>query len=165
MDSSKWTNWTPDAEGSGFRVQGSGFRSSSVDHQLSVRGRRGAVLLVAIVCIAVASVIFLSLLRLSVAERRRVETEAWQVQAAWLAESGIERAAARLAADPEYQGETWALPADLLGGRYDAVVKIRVETIPDDEPRRLVHVEADYPDDPQNRARRSKQVVMEVERQ
>ena len=66
-------------------------------------GRRGAVLLVALVAIAVASVVFTSLLRLSVAERRRVQTEAWQVQAAWLAESGLERAAARLDADAAYQ--------------------------------------------------------------
>lgn len=124
--------------------------------------RRGAVLLVAVVCIAVASVIFLSLLRLSVAERTRVETEAWQVQAAWLAESALERAAARLADDPDYQGETWNLSADDLGTRYGAAVTIQAETIPERKQRRLIRVEADYPDRSQRRARRSKQLVVEV---
>jgi len=124
--------------------------------------RRGVVLLVAIVCIAIASMIFLSLLQLSVAERRRVETASWQVQAAWLAESGIERAAAQLAADPDYRGETWNLSTDALGGPHEAVVTIQVETIPQRQQRRLVHVRADYPDHPQHRARQSKQVAIDV---
>jgi len=126
-------------------------------------GRRGAVLLVALVAIAVASVVFASLLRLSVAERRRVETEAWEVQAAWLAESGLERVAARLDADAAYQGETWRLSADQLGAAYEAAVKIRVEAIPDAPERRRVRVEADYPDHPHQRARHTKEVVMQVE--
>lgn len=126
-------------------------------------GRRGAVLLVALVAIAVTSVVFASLLRLSVAERRRVQTEAWQMQAAWLAESGLERAAARLGADAAYQGETWRLSADQLGAAYEAAVKIQVEAIPDEPERRRVRVEADYPDHPHQRARRTRAVVVQVE--
>lgn len=124
--------------------------------------RRGAVLLVAMVVIIVAAAVFLSILQLSVAERRRVETEAWQVQATWLAESGLERAAAQLAADPEYQGETWSLSADLFDGRNGAVVRIEVETVQEQQQRRLVRCEADYPDHPQQRARESKQVMIDV---
>ena len=138
-------------------------RNSGSEGQRQAGRRRGAVLLVALVAIAIASVIFLSLLRLSVADRRRVETELWAGQAMWLAESGLERAAARLAADAAYEGETWHLPADLLGTLYEGVVKIQVETIPDKPQRRLVHVEADYPDHPQQRARHSKQVVMQMQ--
>jgi len=125
--------------------------------------RRGAVLLVAVVSIAVASVIFLSLLRLSVAERSRVDTEAWQVQAAWLAESALERAVARLADDPAYQGETWKLSAEDLGTRHGAAVTIQTETVAEQKQRRLIRVEADYPDRLQRRARCSKQIVVEVE--
>jgi Tfp pilus assembly protein PilV len=124
--------------------------------------RRGAVLLVALVVIIVAAAVFVSVLKLSVAERRRVQTEAWQVQAAWLAESGMERAAAQLAADPLYRGETWSLSADHLGAAHGAVVRIEVDTVQDQEQRRLVHCEADYPDHPQQRARHSKQVMMDV---
>jgi Tfp pilus assembly protein PilV len=124
--------------------------------------RRGVVLLVAVVCIAVASVIFVSLLQLSAAERRRVEAEAWQVQAAWLAESAVERAVARLAADPNYQGETWSLSPGELGTPHNAVVIVQVETIPEQKQRRLIRVQADYPDHPQHRARHSKQITVEV---
>ena len=137
-------------------------RQSSSGPRCGPRARRGIVLFIAVVCMAIAMVIFLSLLRLSVAERRRVETEAWQLQAAWLAESGIERAAARLAADAAYEGETWNLSGDVLGGRHDAVVRIQVERVPEHEDRRLVHVEADYPDDPVQRARRTKQVMVQA---
>ena len=125
--------------------------------------RRGVVLLVGIVCLAIASVVFLSLLRLSIAERKGVDTEAWQLQAAWLVESGLERAVARLAADPGYQGETWSLSADALGTQHDAAVRIEVENVPDHPQRRLVRVEADYPDHPQQRTRSSKQVMIDVQ--
>ncbi|MFC1596812.1 hypothetical protein ACFL5Q_02590 [Planctomycetota bacterium] len=125
-------------------------------------GRRGAVLLVALVVIIVAAAVFVSVLQLSVAERRRVETEAWQVQAAWLAESGLERAAAQLAANPVYAGETWNLSADLLGAAHGAVVRIEVETVEEQEQRRLVRCVADYPDHPHRRARESKQLMIDV---
>ena len=123
---------------------------------------RGAVLIVAIVCMAVATVIFASLLRLAVAERRAVRAEAWRVQASWLAESAIERAAYRLAADADYAGETWQIPADALGGEDDAVVKIEVRPVAERPNRRVVWVRADYPDDPQQRARNEKQTVVHV---
>jgi hypothetical protein len=125
--------------------------------------RRGVVLLVGIVCLAIASVVFLSLLRVSIAEKHRVDTEAWQLQAAWLAESGLERAVARLADDPGYQGETWSLSAQDLGTQHDAAVRIEVENVPDRPLERTLRVEADYPNEPQRRARYSKQVLIEVQ--
>ena len=123
---------------------------------------RGAVLMVALVCVIIASVVFLSVLRVARMERQRLETEAWQVQAGWLAESGLERAAARLADQPGYTGETWNVPAGLLGGQDAAVVQIRVEAVPGKPKNRLVRVQADYPDHPQERARESKQAVVHL---
>jgi hypothetical protein len=92
-----------------------------------------------------------------------VDEQACQVQAAWLAESGLERAAWRLAAEADYAGETWALSADQLAAADPAVVQIRVETMPEQPHRRVVHVQADYPDHPQHRARESKQAVVELD--
>lgn len=125
-------------------------------------GRRGAALIVALVAIAVATVVFMSTLRLAVAEREALQVEAWRAQAAWLVESGLERAAAKLAADPQYQGETWRVAGAALGGKLGAAVQIDVQPLPDQPERRSVHVRADYPDHPQRRARQSKQVVIEV---
>lgn len=124
--------------------------------------RRGIVLFIAIVATAMAALVFMAILKTAVAERRAMETRQWQEQAAWLAESGARRAAAKLEADPDYQGETWTIPADELGGEDAAVVQI--EIAPDDEhaDRRRVRVEADYPDDPTHRARWSKETAVAV---
>jgi len=120
------------------------------------------VLIVVLVCVAVAAAVLMAVLRMSLAERESFRLQTRQLQAAWLAESGLERAAARLAADPQYAGETWHIAAEELGGLDAAVVTIRVEPAPHEPARRLVRVEADYPDHPQFRARKSKQVLVLV---
>ena len=127
------------------------------------RGARrsdGVILIVAIVCIAMASVMLLAILQTAVAERKAVETEAWRQQHSWLAESGLERAAAQLAADPSYQGETWNISADELGGKENGVVLIEVQPLPDAPENRKIRVRADFPDDPQHRARRTKETTV-----
>jgi Tfp pilus assembly protein PilV len=115
-----------------------------------------------LVCAMVALAILVSLVKLAVAERRLVDQQAWQTQAAWLAESGLERAAWRLAADASYTGETWTLSPEQLTAADSAVVRIQVEAIPQQPNRRLVSVQADYPDHPQHRSRESKQAVVEL---
>jgi type II secretory pathway component PulK len=119
-------------------------------------------MLMAIVAIGVAAAIFLALFRQSFLERSALRVEAWEAQAAWLVESGLERAAARLADDPEYRGETWRIPAEAFEGKDAAVVQIEVEGAADQAGRRSVRVRADYPDAPQHRARKSKQLTVEV---
>jgi Tfp pilus assembly protein PilV len=120
------------------------------------------ILVAVLVCLMVAAVVLGSMLGAAAAHRRALETELWRVQAQWLAESGLERAARRLAADPSYSGERWALPVELPDSTVAAAVNIQVGTVPDQPNRRLVRVRADYPDHPQDRARESKQVVVEL---
>ncbi len=122
--------------------------------------RQGAAVIVAIVCLAVASVVFLALLRTIIAQRETVQTEAWRVQAAWLAESGLERAVARLAKDRRYSGETWTIPAELLDTRNGAVVTIEIQPVPEDSNARLVRVQADFPNHPEHRARQTKEATV-----
>ena len=124
--------------------------------------RRGAVLIVVLACLAVALLVMVSLVRLAAVERNQVQVGAWQSQARWLAESALERAAARLAADPKYSGETWSLPAEALGGRDGAVVRIEVETPTGQPARRLLRVQADYPDHPHLRVRQTRQLAVEI---
>lgn len=135
------------------------------------RRQRGAILIVVLVCLAVAAAISVTVVRQIAAERQAVQMNYRSVQALWLAEAGLERAAARLAADPKYNGETWAIPAMELvadeGKRGQspsagtAVVKIQVETIADQPERRSVRVEADYSDAPERRCRQIKQIVVD----
>jgi Tfp pilus assembly protein PilX len=122
---------------------------------------RGAVLIVVLVCFAVAAVLFVVLARQALAARRMVEKQLWGVQAQWVAEAAVERAAARLSADAKYSGETWTIPAAEFSGDSGAAASIRVEGVAGRPDRRLVRVEADYPDDPVHRVRWTTQAVVD----
>ncbi len=123
--------------------------------------RRGAILLVILVCFTLAAAMFVVLARLAVLARNAQQTQHWSVQSQWLAEAGLERAAARLAGQPGYSGETWAIPAGQLAGREGGIVRIRVEGLAGPPARRRVAVEADYPDDPVHRSRCKKEITLE----
>ncbi|MEE8451062.1 MAG: hypothetical protein V3R99_04075 [Thermoguttaceae bacterium] len=111
-------------------------------------------------CVAVASIVFMSIVKVVSVERRSIQKETWRLQATWLAESGLQRAAARLAADADYAGETWNLTAEQLGLDDAAVVEIEVDVLPDTPNRRTVRVRADYPNHPQHRCRYTKSVAI-----
>jgi Tfp pilus assembly protein PilX len=81
-----------------------------------------------LVCLVVAAMIGGALLRTGLVQRRRIQMEERRLQALWLAESGLERAAARLADAHDYRGETWEVPAADLGGPWPGTVTIAVET-------------------------------------
>jgi Tfp pilus assembly protein PilX len=127
----------------------------------SQRRRGGAVLVVVLVCLAVATAISVVVVRQIAAERRAVLTYERGLQALWLAEGGIERAVARLAADPKYAGETWAVPANELAADDRAVVKIQVETIAGRPERRSVRSEADYGGAGEFHCRKVKQILVD----
>ena len=124
--------------------------------------RRAVVLLVILATLALMVPIFLSVLKLAAVQRKTLDTQWEQTQAAWLAESAVERAAARLAADPAYSGETWAVSAAELAGPDAGLVNIRVEPAAGRPDRRVVRVQADYPDHPQDRARCNKEILLSV---
>ena len=123
---------------------------------------RGFALLLVLVCLAIASAMLVSIIKSSAAGRRFSGRRASRAQAIWLAESGIERAAGKLAADADYRGETWLVPAEQLAGDHDAAVLIQVGPDPEDPKRRLVSVRADYPNHPLHRARQSKQATVQL---
>ena len=123
---------------------------------------RGAILVIVMVCLIIGTAILGSMAGMAFSGRESLRGEGWQMQARWLAESGVERAAAKLATDPHYSGERWAITAQELGAAEGGAVNIRVEMLSDQPTTRRVHVEADYPDDPIHRCRQSKQVLVEL---
>lgn len=124
-------------------------------------GNRGSVVVAVVVCLVAITTICGALLRVGLAERRTLRAEEHRLQAEWLAESGIARAAARLAASNDYAGETWEVPAELMGGASPGLVKIVVTAV-ESEPRdRLVIVQADYPSGTDRRSRLSKRIIVE----
>ena len=123
-------------------------------------GRRGVLSALLLVCLLIVAIIGGALLRIGQAERQRMAGEERRLQAEWLVESGLERAAARLAAGEDYSGETWDLAAADLGGPHPARVTIRVEPQANDPKQRRVRVQADYPRDATLRARVSKRLLL-----
>ena len=97
--------------------------------------------------LGVVSVLVLGWMRSGIARRDQARQAEQRLQADWLAESGLERAAARLAAKPDYKGEIWNIAAAELSGPR-ARVEIRVNDVAGREAARRVTVVADYPADP-----------------
>ncbi|MFZ5833517.1 MAG: hypothetical protein ACOY3P_25810 [Planctomycetota bacterium] len=91
------------------------------------RHRRGAVMIVALVTLLVVTALVAGMLRSLALRRSAAELAVWQLQAAALAESGLERAAARLAVDQDYRGETWSVSVKQRSGDAAGVVEVAVE--------------------------------------
>jgi hypothetical protein len=124
--------------------------------------RTGTALVVVLVALAVTTLLFMAAMKMILVERKTIELSSRQIQAGWLAESGIQRAATLLAADAKYRGETWNVSAEDLGGRDGGIVTIKVEKVSGKTDRRAVHVEADFPPEPEQRARERRDVIVRV---
>ena len=124
--------------------------------------RRAAITVAVLVCLLIMTLLGAGLLRMVGTQRKLIRNEERALQADWLAESGIDRAAARLAEDPHYSGETWSITAETLGGPSPGVVTIKVEPRRDGPERRLVTVQADYPSALNQRVRSSKTAIVDL---
>ena len=116
--------------------------------------RRGVFMVVVMICLLVGSLIVGALLKLALLQSRQLVQEQARVQAEWLADSGLARAASQLAGDSDYAGETWTIPAADLAGHDGARVDIRVEKDPQQPQNRTVKIEAVYPAEGPNQVKR-----------
>lgn len=121
--------------------------------------RRGMLTVAVLVCLLILTLIAGAILRVGAAHREDQRAGERRLQAEWLAEAGLRRAVARLAADPGYAGETWEIPARELDSADDATVTIAVEKPAGDPKRRTIRARADYPRDPPRRARSTRQMT------
>jgi hypothetical protein len=127
--------------------------------------RRGLAIIPALVCLLLVTLLSGLLLRQVTTRRATARSEERRMQAEWLAESGLARASARMAAEHGYRGETWEVAPEALGGGA-GVVRITVDA-GDREGRSardrfLIRVEADYPRDDVRRARASKTLTIDL---
>ncbi len=127
-----------------------------------VRRRRGAALIVAILLMTLLVLVIGTLARVGLAERTQTRAEERRLKASWLAESGLERAWAKILADPSYVGETWEIPAEAFHESHPASVLIRVEPISDRPGARRVVARADFPKDGTSRARQTRTSLMNL---
>src|SRR4051812_29146521 len=73
------------------------------------RRNRGSGLVIALVTLLVVTSIMGSIMHALLMELRQTRQTAIQVQAQWLADAAVERAAARLSIDSNYEGENWKI--------------------------------------------------------
>jgi Tfp pilus assembly protein PilV len=128
----------------------------------SASNRRGVALIYAMIALLLASVIGAALLKTALARRRQARHEQNRAQSAWFAESGVERAAALLARDANYKGETWGVTAAELGGKLDGQVVIEVAPVSSDPNRRQITVVADFPAGTKHRSRSRKTIEINL---
>jgi hypothetical protein len=159
----------PSPFGRGVRGEGGSvgrFRDPALTLALSRRERgrrRGAVLIVILVCLTLATMLLLLLAQAAATEHRASQRHLWTAQAQWIVEAAVERAAARLAADPKYTGETWTITSDELAGDCGGRAKITVEPQGGSATDAFtVRVAVDYPDDPTHRCHRQHATVVEL---
>jgi len=113
-----------------------------------------------LVCLTVVMMLFAGWVKSIALARQQVRAQEDRMQAEYLALSGLERAAAQLAADATYGGEIWRIGGESFSGRATAAVDIRVTAIPGESKMRMVRVVADFPAEGARRARRSKEIKL-----
>jgi hypothetical protein len=106
--------------------------------------RRGAVLVAALVCMIIVMTMLGTMLQSTLHSRRQLHTRRDVRQTELLVEAGLDRAALRLAREPEYRGETWELPSESVVGRGAGRVTIEASREADETPWQ-VRVIAEYP--------------------
>jgi hypothetical protein len=105
-------------------------------------------LVIVLAILAVISVFMMTITAQLLSNRRTVEHRGQQLQAAWLARAGIERACSRLLSDPaKYTGESIELMPNS---------QVRIEVQPDSKSKDtfVVTSEASYPSDNPHGVRR-----------
>jgi type II secretory pathway component PulK len=118
--------------------------------------RRGMTLIVVIAVFAVAMALCAAWTKAALGRLHHEQLAEQRVQAAWLAEAGVRRGAAQLAADGTYAGESWLVPAAELARPGDARVDIEID-VADNAPEvaRITAVAAYPADRPRVRIRKT----------
>jgi hypothetical protein len=120
-----------------------GYRPRALQRR-KVHQRSGLLLVAALVCLLVITSMLASMLQNAMRSRRELRTERDRRQAELLLDAGAGRAAARLADDPAFQGDTWEVPGQAIVGNGDGRVTTEVSREPDGVTIQM-KVVAEYP--------------------
>ena len=111
--------------------------------------RTGSALAAVLVCVVVALIYGAALTQTLVVQHRQVRLSEQQQQSFWLAESAVQRTVHTLKTSPDYRGETWKVPAEVLGAA--GIVVIEVESVDAPQTGWSVRVASRFPDAPKHR--------------
>ena len=126
--------------------------------------RNGIVLIAALICLMVSALAVANIFRLVRGQRRQAAQRVVELQAAWLADAGIQRALAQLAADPAYDEENWRVDVPFSravpGGRPASnaagnVGQVQITVAHGDAESPRLTVVATYPLAAENQVRKS----------
>ncbi len=110
------------------------------------RTRRKGLALVAVLVFAVVILMLLTAMTKALTrDQRQVRGAQNRLQASWLAESAVQRTVSSLKESPDYEGESWDVPADKFGNEDGASVVIQVEQGDESSTSRTVLIEARFP--------------------
>jgi hypothetical protein len=126
----------------------------------AANSRRGAVLFIALVCLLIIMSILGQMLQGSLRAQRQLHPERDLRQAELLLQAGIDRAAYRLAREPDYRGETWQPVVNSIVGTAAGQDTIKCTRTAADKPWQ-VNVLAEYPLDGALTIRRSRSVAIQ----
>ena len=106
-------------------------------------------MILAIVLVALIVVMLLgaALANAFLAQRQLARHSEQQQQAFWFAESALHRAVHRFEKEAGYEGETWQVSPEDLGGSCAGTAVIRVEVVMEPKPGHRIVVDANYPSD------------------
>ena len=119
--------------------------------------RRGMMMPIVLVGLLVVALIGTAMARTVLLQRRSARWVEQQQQSAWLADSALQRAQAKLASDADYVGETWHVSAEQLRAGFSGLAVIRIESVDND--KRIV-IEAVYPEHPSRRILQRRQKLV-----
>ena len=115
--------------------------------------RRGAILVVALVTLLVVTLLAGVVVRSYLQGHRQLRRQQDALQAQWLAESALARAAAQLGANPDYTGETWQVELAAADNQPAAgSAEIKLEPVPEQPQMLRINVSASFPGDVLHRA-------------
>lgn len=137
------------------------YRTATLKTRMNVCvARRGAVLVIVMVCLMLISLLMASLLKSALLQRRQIVKEQNRVQAEWILESALERAALQRLQDPKYQGEIWKINPDELGTRYAGSAEIILNREGTDKNRISIQARVTYPESTPFSVTRTKKVIL-----
>jgi hypothetical protein len=117
------------------------------EDKLSRAARSGTILVLVLIGLLIVSLVSAAMTRAGVRQHRQSRRSELRLQALWLADSAVQRAQHALGQSPDYQGETWRVPAEVLGAEHAGEAFIEVRPVAEPAPGRRIRVQAVYPAD------------------
>ncbi|WP_417386908.1 hypothetical protein [Gimesia sp.] len=124
------------------------------DHQSGFHDRKGAVVVIPLVCLILALAIIGELLKQTKIELNQLKKSQHHLQATWLADAAVQRTIRKLRDNVSYSGETWLISPQEIGSTFPGEVIIEI----DRESKQnqniiLIHTKASYPAQASERVR------------